>query len=256
MKDYIDDMLHLTADIAEELLALKDSGRDVDEELCRKIRRLSFLADSNLTDNPDDRIEEITDSMIRDRAAEIMADTASEPQPTLHVEPEAETIETDALVEEARRQAELSEEKEEMETDTAGETSWPIAQAEANGTNAEPDANSCNSTETDADTEAEALSAISEENAEAGTEAPATQPHMPLVTASQLRNAFTLNDMFLYRRTLFRGSPEWFNEALAHIASLRSTHEIKAYLSEIWHINIKTDEAKDFIDTISQFFNE
>ena len=39
MKEYINEMLHLTADIAEELLRLKDTDNDVDEELCRKIRR-------------------------------------------------------------------------------------------------------------------------------------------------------------------------------------------------------------------------
>lgn len=75
-----------------------------------------------------------------------------------------------------------------------------------------------------------------------------------MVTVTRLRNAFTLNDMFLFRRVLFGGSAKRFNDALEHISTLRSVDEIKDYLSERLHINPRSEEAKDFIGCISPFF--
>ena len=100
MKEYINEMLHLTADIAEELLRLKDTGNDVDEELCRKIRRLSFIADHNVGENADDRIEEITKAIIQDRANELREEAETGV---------SDAMASDALINEARREAELSE---------------------------------------------------------------------------------------------------------------------------------------------------
>lgn len=93
-------MLHLTADIAEELLRLKDTDNDVDEELCRKIRRLSFIADHNVGENADDRIEEITKAIIQDRANELREEAETGV---------SDAMASDALIDEARREAELSE---------------------------------------------------------------------------------------------------------------------------------------------------
>ena len=278
MKEYINEMLHLTADIAEELLSLKDSGRDVDEILCRKIRRLSFLADSNVADYADERIEQITDSMIRESATEMMEENPRESHPS-DAEANAEAEESEALIEEARLQAELSEEGDDDEWPAgANETTASATDADAH---TDPEATTqpasdtpC--TETDgptpagqatemqqqsmtatlSDEEAEAESAIFEETEDATYRPPlASAPTVPAISPEQLRNSLTLNDLFLYRRVLFGGSAQHFNNAMAHIASLQSVDEIKEYLSSTWHVNLKTDEAKDFINSISQFFN-
>lgn len=241
MKEYIDEMLHLTADIAEELLTLKDSGQDIDEELCRKIRRLSFIADSNHACAPDDRIEEVTDTIIRDSAIEMTAETA--PQPSTGAEYEVENLQGDSLIDQARREARMSEDDEsEVHANTPLQSNLPE----------DIDTTTCNTYENETAPRAEAETAEFEESADADV----TPSFSSALTASQLRNALTLNDMFLYRRSLFGGSAERFNKALAHMATLHTVDEVKDYLSTTLHINLKTDEAKDFLSSICQFFNE
>lgn len=242
MKEYINNMLHLTADIAEELLALKDSGRDIDEALCLKIDQLALIANSNLgsTQQVETSEPETTPTEL-----EIAGEPEPEAEAEIHVydEPEAEA-EQEIMESEAIATAE--------EEPISLQSSMPA-----------PDAIELT------DEMAEAESAVFEEASDALethhvqtgtietaiTETPdAVQQPVPAITAAQLRNLFTLNDTFLFRRALFGGSAERFNNALEHIAALPSVDAVKEYLSESCHINIKTDEAKDFISSISQLF--
>lgn len=272
MKEYINEMLHLTADIAEELLRLKDTDNDVDEELCRKIRRLSFIADHNVGENADDRIEEITKAIIQDRANELREEAETGV---------SDAMASDALIDEARREAELSETDDipnnEVTDDHQCEpsSSFPHQplQEENNDVDADNADNDGEPTVEEAESEAwetneaesptpqedmhnNAESAEFEEADDAGDRDNTAPTAIPVLTASQLRNSLTLNDMFLYSRTLFGGSSDRFDKALAHIATLQSISDVKAFLSETGHINLNTEEAKDFISSISQFFNE
>ena len=77
---------------------------------------------------------------------------------------------------------------------------------------------------------------------------------MPLFTARDLRNAFTLNDVFLFQRVLFHGSPSEFKNALEEITTLASADELREYLQSQHHINLKSDEARDFVGIVSSFF--
>lgn len=71
-----------------------------------------------------------------------------------------------------------------------------------------------------------------------------------------LREAMSLNDLFLYRRTLFGGSAAAFNDALTEIATFSHISEVRNFMRDTLHINMKTSEAKDFINIMAPFFSE
>lgn len=221
MKNDIDEMLNLTADIAEALLAIKDNDGAVSHELCAKIDRLAELSASNADENAalTERIESVTEKIIRDRAEEI-TEGADAPF-------ETERDETDALIEDARRKA-MESEDDGISEGCCGEEHARESMAEA---------------------------AEFEERADADEAAPEAMPYSGTgLTGKQLRGIFSLNDIFLYQRTLFGGSSERFNASLDEIAHLSTTEELKAFLSEKCNINLKSREAKDFMVSLSQFF--
>lgn len=74
--------------------------------------------------------------------------------------------------------------------------------------------------------------------------------------ARMLREAMSLNDLFLFRRTLFGGSAERFNTALNAIAGMTRLSEVRDYMRNRSGINLKSPEAKDFISIIAPFFDE
>ena len=221
MKSDIDEMLHLTADIAEELLAIKDNDGEVSHGLCAKIDRLAGLAVANIRESATltERIEMITAKIIRNRAEEIM-DGADAPMETEHDEAEA-------LIENARKEA--------MESEDGSN------QAECHNT--------------DHLQESIAASAEFEESADADEDIQdTTNGDVYELTGNQLRGIFSLNDIFLYQRTLFGGSSAKFNAALDEIARLSNVEELKTFLSEKCNINLKNREAKEFLVALSQFF--
>lgn len=221
MKSDIDEMLHLTADIAEELLAIKDNDGEVSHGLCAKIDRLAGLAVANIRESATltERIEMITEKIIRNRAKEIM-DGADAPMETEHDEAEA-------LIENARKEA--------MESEDGSN------QAECHNA--------------DHPQQSIAASAEFEESADADEDIQdTTNGDVYELTGNQLRGIFSLNDIFLYQRTLFGGSSAKFNAALDEIARLSNVEELKTFLSEKCNINLKNREAKEFLVALSQFF--
>ncbi len=221
MKSDIDEMLHLAADIAEELLAIKDNDGEVSHGLCAKIDRLAGLAVANIRESATltERIELITEKIIRNRAEEIR-DGADAPIETEHDEAEA-------LIENARKEAMESE-------DGSNQTE-------------------CHNT--DHTQESIAASAEFEESADADEDIQdTTNGDVYELTGKQLRGIFSLNDIFLYQRTLFGGSSAKFNAALDEIARLSNVEELKTFLSEKCNINLKNREAKEFLVALSQFF--
>lgn len=98
------------------------------------------------------------------------------------------------------------------------------------------------------------------ETAEA-PETPATPEEAGLASVTSLspatlREAMSLNDLFLYRRTLFGGSAAAFNDALTQIATFSHISEVRNFMRDTLHINMKTSEAKDFINIMAPFFSE
>lgn len=76
------------------------------------------------------------------------------------------------------------------------------------------------------------------------------------LSPATLREAMSLNDLFLYRRTLFGGSAAAFNDALTEIATFSHISEVRNFMRDTLHINMKTTEAKDFINLMAPFFSE
>ncbi len=277
MKDFLDEMLHLTADIAEQLLEIKDSDGTLTPGLCEKINNLAALANDNemrshndaevsvgdyleqfesepapcdesapvAEADEDSRIEELTDNIIRDEIEELRNDVAanetSEHETVIDTpEPSEEEAALDDAVERARREAEESEEDE--------------AVTEINDTAEDVEVDE----ESDEKTaESIAESSEFEEAEDADVDEPSENSSAPVsnVSADMLRRSFTLNDIFLYQRTLFSGSAKRFNDALRAIASMRTIDEVKEYLADSERINLRSDDAKEFIATISEFFD-
>jgi ferredoxin-NADP reductase len=66
-----------------------------------------------------------------------------------------------------------------------------------------------------------------------------------------LRKAFSLNDIFFYRRTLFCGSQAMFNDALEAISA--SDGDVAKVLSEQFNIDANSDEAVAFVELIQPY---
>jgi hypothetical protein len=204
MNEIIGQMLTLTADIAETLLAIKDTDSSITPELIDKIEQLHTLAQLP--------VETVADVEEPELPAELS------PKEEIQCEPIAETIRQ--APPEVEVTLEITEQEEEPVQETP-EVPEPPETAEA------------------PETPEEAGPAY-------GTSLfPAT-----------LREAMSLNDLFLYRRTLFGGSAAAFNDALTQIATFSHISEVRNFMRDTLHINMKTTEAKDFINIMAPFFSE
>lgn len=198
MNGTIGQMLTLTADIAETLLAIKDADSGITPELIDKIEQLHTLAQL-----PVETAADVEEPALPGELS---------PKEEIQCEPVAETI----------RQAppdledtlELTEQEEEPVQETP-EVPEPPETAE-----------------------------------EAG---PAS---VTSLTPATLREAMSLNDLFLYRRTLFGGSAAAFNDALTQIATFSHISEVRNFMRDALHINMKAPEAKDFLNIMAPFFSE
>lgn len=207
MNGTIGQMLTLTADIAETLLAIKDTDSSITPELIDKIEQLHTLAQLP--------VETVADVEEPELPAELS------PKEEIQCEPIAE----------ANRQAppeledtlELTEQEEDAVKETP-EVPEPPETAEAPETAETPE--------------------------EAGLAS------VTSLSPATLREAMSLNDLFLYRRTLFGGSAAAFNDALTQIATFSHISEVRNFMRDTLHINMKTSEAKDFINIMAPFFSE
>lgn len=240
MEEYLDEMLHLTADIAEELLTIKDTGSPLSDHTAEMIARLAELAVTYRMEEPDGDIPaapapvaggiSVGDAQwqVEEEISEALATEAEEHEEAFEVAPVA-AAQAEEVDEEA--EAENAEAEEAADADVAVPTlpePEPIAEPEP-----EPEP------EPEQEPEPE----------------PEPEPQrMPLFTARDLRNAFTLNDVFLFQRVLFHGSPSEFKNALEEITTLASADELREYLQSQHHINLKSDEARDFVGIVSSFF--
>lgn len=207
MNGTIGQMLTLTADIAETLLAIKDTDSSITPELIDKIEQLHTLAQLP--------VETVADVEEPELPAELS------PKEEIQCEPVAET--TRQAPPELEDTLELTEQKEDAVKETP-EVPEPPETAEAPETAETPE--------------------------EAGLAS------VTSLSPATLREAMSLNDLFLYRRTLFGGSAAAFNDALTQIATFSHISEVRNFMRDTLHINMKTSEAKDFINIMAPFFSE
>lgn len=207
MNGTIGQMLTLTADIAETLLAIKDTDSSITPELIDKIEQLHTLAQLP--------VETVADVEEPELPAELS------PKEEIQCEPVAETIRQ--APPELEETLELTEQEEDAVKETP-EVPEPPETAEAPETAETPE--------------------------EAGLAS------VTSLSPATLREAMSLNDLFLYRRTLFGGSAAAFNDALTEIATFSHISEVRNFMRDTLHINMKTSEAKDFINIMAPFFSE
>ncbi len=207
MNGTIGQMLTLTADIAETLLAIKDTDSSITPELIDKIEQLHTLAQLP--------VETVADVEEPELPAELS------PKEEIQCEPVAETIRQAPT--ELEDTLELTEQEEEPVQENP-EVPEPPETAEAPETAETPE--------------------------EAGLAS------VTSLSPATLREAMSLNDLFLYRRTLFGGSAAAFNDALTEIATFSHISEVRNFMRDTLHINMKTSEAKDFINIMAPFFSE
>lgn len=207
MNGTIGQMLTLTADIAETLLAIKDTDSSITPELIDKIEQLHTLAQLP--------VETVADVEEPELPAELS------PKEEIQCEPVAET--SRQAPPELEDTLELTEQEEDAVKETP-EVLEPPETAEAPETAETPE--------------------------EAGLAS------VTSLSPATLREAMSLNDLFLYRRALFGGSAAAFNDALTEIATFSHISEVRNFMRDTLHINMKTSEAKDFINIMAPFFSE
>lgn len=240
MNPIIDRMLTVTAEIAEELLAVKDSGLSgISPEAKLRIIELAEMAsqvpevetvvpeckeEDNLpTETVSGQDEAPREEENQDGSApeEICEDIpeAADPEPEDREDEELMVMTDDEFVTDTSVKDHSCEEEQESREDTAV-----------------PDM------ELPADIPPVIHSKVSD-----------TPTAVP-VDLSLWRSLFSINDMFLYRRELFNGSEALMNDALANIGEAGSPDEVRAILADRYGINLRTRPAKDFIATISSLF--
>lgn len=269
MEDYLDEMLHLTADIAEELLTIKDTGRELSDHTAEQIARLAELAVTYRMEMPvsheaqqqeegsgrqaDDSWAISTQAMpeVEQEMSDALEEQADEhetafevaPEETAEAEKRDEMLEADNAIAEEEADADGGEEPKEEHPASAPDELFKTDFEEES--TAESTATAEESKATEEETTAEVVEEVAEET---------HMPKMPLFTARDLRNAFTLNDVFLYQRTLFHGSSAEFKSALEEITTFTSVDELKDYLATVHHTDLKSAEAEQFVATVSTFF--
>ena len=216
MNGTIGQMLTLTADIAEALLTIKDTDSGITPELIDKIEQLHRLA--HLPVETANDVEETPLPSAQPTMDEIPCEPIAQPAP--QADPEPETTQ-DAEEEEVAQPSPLL-----PEATTAATTEAETTEAEISGTE---------TTETETTEYIQAT---------------------PSLTPATLREAMSINDLFLFRRTLFGGSAAAFIDALSEIATFRHISEVRNFMRDTLRINLKAPEAKDFLNVMAPFFSE
>lgn len=244
-QEYLNEMLHLTADIAEELITLKDTGLELGDETTEKIARLAELAINCRTETPVSKSSTLPEIQ-----------TGEEPVPEPEAAIQIEKIEKTGI-----------EELPEPTEDNAFQPAVPMQEdtlniSENSGSEElstiQDDIVSEDESSPVSDNRDEQIaeSSLMEEKALAddGPDTIPAAPRQSHFSARELRNAFTLNDVFLFQRTLFHGSSAEFRRALEEITSFTNTTELEEYLATEHGVDLTTPEAEDFINIVKTFF--
>ena len=236
MNPIIDRMLTVTAEIAEQLLAVKDSGLDgIPPEAKLRIIELAEMASQVPEVEPGlpecEEVDDLpTETVTEEDGTPCMEETPSESA--------AEGISEDIPP------AEMSQENEGLMVMTDDEF------VEDNSARDHTCGEGHDSREDTIAPDMELPADIPPVIPGKVTETPAAVP----VDLSLWRSLFSINDMFLYRRELFNGSEALMNDALANIGNAGSPDEVRSILSDRYGIDLRTRTAKDFMSTISSLF--
>ena len=229
-------MLELTADIADELLKIKDSGRDaLPAELKLNIISLAEIASGTPDAAPEPvPIPEPEPEPIREPELVLESEPVPEPEPITSTEEVEETT-----IAEVAASAEFEEEED---ADINPEPEPESIQLPTPEPEPEP--------EPDTESKPETMP-ISETVSE-----PQPEPENKAfrIAPAALRQAFSINDAFLFRREIFGGSKESFDEAIAHMANLNSRRALQEYLVEDLGLNLNESPGREFYDTLEVFF--
>lgn len=251
MNGTIGQMLTLTADIAETLLAIKDADSGITPELVDKIEQLYHL--SQLPVAPAPAAEEPALPAVLSPHEEIQCESIAE---TLRQDsPEHESILNAMEEEPIQEMPETAEAEKEEDAEPVSITSEPEPETEPELHQLPEQASVPEQTpEPTLEPEQEANPEPPCQEDEEKTER--LQSAARSLSPATLREAMSLNDLFLYRRTLFGGSAAAFNDALTEIATFSHISEVRHFMRDTLHINMKTTEAKDFINLMAPFFSE
>lgn len=72
--------------------------------------------------------------------------------------------------------------------------------------------------------------------------------------SGDIRRSMTLNDKFMFRRELFGGSAEEFNDTLDLISAMSSFDEAREYLFDDLAWDPETPAVKEFLNLVSNYF--
>lgn len=239
MNPVIDQMLALTADIAEELLLIKDAERDaLPDGLKLKIISLAELAAASDGVQPqEDTAVEENVAVTEDDAAEIEnAEFEEEADADVNLaEEQPETEETPTVQEEK----ELYEEDEEMPD------SMPEITPESDCEPVE---------EPDPVEEPETASETASEPAPEDTSTPAIVEEVETprrnISPTDIYRTFSINDAFFYRREIFGGSRQQMMESLVQISMLPDRAALREYLVERLGLNLDETPGKEFYQSL------
>ncbi len=239
MNPVIDQMLALTADIAEELLLIKDAERDtLPDGLKLKIISLAELAAASDGVQPqEDTAVEENVAVTEDDAAEIEnAEFEEEADADVNLaEEQPETEETPTVQEEK----ELYEEDEEMPD------SMPEITPESDCEPVE---------EPDPVEEPETASEPEPEPAPEDTSTPAILEEVETprrnISPTDIYRTFSINDAFFYRREIFGGSRQQMMESLVQISMLPDRAALREYLVERLGLNLDETPGKEFYQSL------
>lgn len=84
---------------------------------------------------------------------------------------------------------------------------------------------------------------------------PAIAAAAPAKTVNDLRKIFTVNDKFLFKRELFGGNSQDFDDTLELLQSMDSYHEAAEYLLEDLAWDPESQTVINFLASIESYFN-
>ncbi len=245
MNPVIDQMLALTADIAEELLLIKDAERDtLPDGLKLKIISLAELAATSDGAQPqEDTAVEENVAVTEDDAAEIEnAEFEEEADADADVnlaEEQPETEETPTVQEEK----ELYEEDKEIPDSTPEIT--PESDCEPVE---EPD--SVEEPETASEPEPEPAPEPAPEDTSTPPIVEEVETPRRNISPTDIYRTFSINDAFFYRREIFGGSRQQMMESLVQISMLPDRAALREYLVERLGLNLDETPGKEFYQSL------
>lgn len=222
MNPIIDKMLGLTADIAEELLLVKDAERDsLPDGLKLKIISLAELA----AGTPDEA----------EMPAEAeMPEAVAEEIPAEEIPADADAEASDEAVAESAEYEEQADAEPESVDEPVDEPVAKIAKI--------------------ATEDIEAPEAPEAPEANEAPEAPEAPVERPRIDPRAIQRAFSINDIFFFRREIFGGSKETFDEVLVRVAALHTDAELREYLRDTLNLNLDDSPGKEFYEKLEPFF--